>query len=68
MNLYIYLYQLTTIIYLYIDCSTGFIQCPGDPNMTCVENSRGCDGVVDCPDGIDESAIACGQLKGDLNY
>ncbi|XP_064406058.1 uncharacterized protein LOC135351076 [Halichondria panicea] len=42
------------------NCSTGFIQCPGDPNMTCVENSRGCDGVVDCPDGIDESAIACG--------
>ncbi len=43
------------------DCPTGFIRCPGDANMTCVENTRSCDGVIDCPNGIDESPDICGQ-------
>ena len=45
------------------DCSLGEIQCPGDPTLTCVNNTFACNGVMDCPNGIDEAPVACGELR-----
>ena len=48
------------------DCAVGQIQCPADPALTCVNNTLACDGVPDCPNGIDESNDVCGRSHDSL--
>jgi len=55
------LHKVETLI-LSTDCSIGEIQCPDVlESVVCVSNSAVCDGVADCPTGVDEIPEACGE-------
>lgn len=48
------------------DCLVNQVQCPGTD--MCIQNTKICDGVSDCPNGMDEDLSVCSGKSSSLRH